>query len=501
MIQDTEPQLSQTSLAPPAEISVPSTPVRRTTFSASPDLRSMAGNPVEQSDSASFFSPPPVSSSDMTPPPSSQIHGAPVRPPRSSSNMLPASPPDAIDRTLCAAYGASENLPSAEDIETANESQLRKMARDLLSVAQESRMSALHFKLQNSLLSFASNEAVKRAEVEHQLARREVEILQSSEYRNRQCATGPKIPQPSPNPQLEAALRRNHELERINATLERRLRRAKKLIEEEKDKFELLVEENNLLKKRIRDNREHFSRMFDQGSLSCSPRTEFQTPQRKPATRYPDSARSHMSRGGSHDPFAALLAADQVLSGEPASVTSTPARNRVQKQQHVRGTHSLSSLPVTPSYSRQTPNETQYITPGSRQNDEGHLGFSESISQEQHVEQGRHDRDSTISASDADEAVTDEDIPASQASSLATNMLRRSPGTSQDEVSLPGSIGKSSTLLQSKLFGQIKKPGVERPSSYLKRKASFEDHAIAMKKSKGPDNIGLGIESWNAPNA
>lgn len=497
MSQDTELQLSQTSLAPPAEISVPSTPVRRATLSASPDLRSMASNAAAQSDKASFFSPPPVSSSDMTPPPSSQIQAS-IRRPLSSSS--PAFPPDTIDKTLCAAYGASENLPSAEDIESANESQLRTIAKDLLSVAQESRMSALHFKLQNSLLSFATNEAVKRAEVEHHLARREVEILQSSEYRNRQCTSVPKMSQQSPNLQLEAALRRNHELERMNATLERRLRRAKKLIEEEKDRFELLVEENNLLKKRIRDNREHFSRMLDQGSLSCSPRTEFQTPQRKSVARYSDSARPHVSRGGSHDPFAALLAADQVLSGEPAR-PSTPARNRAQKQQHVRGAHSLSSLPVTPSYSRPTPTEAQYITPGSRQHDERHLGLSASESQDQHVEQGRRDRDSTISASDADEAASEEDIPASQASSLATNMLRRYPGSSQDEVPLPGNIGKSSTLLQSKLFGQVRKPGVERPSGYLKRKASFEDNAVSMKKSKGPGSVGLGIESWNAPNA
>ncbi|KAL1999519.1 hypothetical protein VTN02DRAFT_4395 [Thermoascus thermophilus] len=490
MSQDTELQLSQTSLAPPAEISVPSTPVRRATLSASPDLCSMAGNAAAQSDKASFFSPPPVSSSDMTPPPSSQIQAS-IRRPLSSSS--PAFPTDTIDKTLCAAYGASENLPSAEDIESANESQLRTIAKDLLTVAQESRMSALHFKLQNSLLSFASKEAVKRAEVEHQLARREVEILQSSEYRNRQCTSMPNMSQQSPNLQLEAALRRNHELERMNATLERRLRRAKKLIEEEKDRFDMLVEENDLLKKRIRDNREHFSRMLDQGSLSCSPRTEFQTPQRKSVARCPDSARPHVSRGGSHDPFAALLAADQVLSGEPAR-PSTPARNRAQKQQHVRGAHSLSSLPVTPSYSQPTP-ETRYITPGSRQHDERHLGLSASESQDQHVEQGQHDRDSTISASDADEAASEEDIPASQASSLATNMLRRYPGSSLDEVPLPGNIGKSSTLLQSKLFGQVRKPGVERPSGYLKRKASLENNANSMKKSKGPGSVGLGIES------
>src|SRR5436190_21400753 len=93
--------------------------------------------------------------------------------------------------------------------------------------------------------------------------------------------------------------------------------------------------------------------MLDHGTLAPSPRTEFLTPQRKTATRYPDNSRSQVSRIGSQDPFAALLAADQVLSGEAASVPSTP-RNRTQKQHHghARGTHSMSSLPATPSRSR-----------------------------------------------------------------------------------------------------------------------------------------------------
>lgn len=414
--------------------------------------------------------------------------------------VVPASPPsESLEKTLCAAYGASENLPTAEDIETANEQQLRAMAKELLGVAQEARMSALHFKLQNSLLSFASNEAIKRAEVEQQLARREVEILQSSEYRNRHGGSDLKTPllSPNPNPQLDASLKRIEELEQLNANLKKRLEDAEKLleevIEEENGKQESLQEENRLLKKRIRENREHFTLMLDQGSLSSSPRTEFHAPQRKSHSRYPDSARTHSN----HDAFATLLAADRVLNGEAANVSPPSARARLPRQSHggghVRGSHSLSSLPATLQRSRDVP-EVQYTTPGSRSQER--MVPSTPEREQPYAERDRHDRDSTISASDGEEAVTDEDVPASKASSLATNMLRRFPESSQEASSPARNTGKSNNLVQTKLFGQVKKTGVERPGS-MKRKGVFEDdEGSVAKKSRDSDRVCLGINTW-----
>lgn len=419
----------------------------------------------------------------------------PVRRGHSNSNPLLASPPATINQTinqsLCAAYGASENLPSVQDLNDADEDQLREMAKDLLSVAQESRMTAAHLKLQHSLLSITSGEAVKRAEVEHKLARREVEILQSEEYRNRHGQAALNTPQPSPNNQLEATLKHNKDLENANATLERRLHNAKKLIEDERDRFELLTEENCLLKKRIRDNRHHFTRMLDNGSLASSPHAEFQTPRHKLSTRYPEISRSHVSKVNDQDPFAALLAADQVLNGEAASVPSTPTRSRAPKQKqhqgHTRGTHSLSSLPATPPRAAHATNDNRFMTPIGKRHIHSQLTYSPPASQtipEEDVDHDRHDRDSTISASDVEEAVTDDDLPASQASSLATSMLRRFPGTSQQEVSVPANIGKSSTLLQSKIFGQVKKSGMDRSIEHLKRKVIYGHEAGSAKKMR-----------------
>lgn len=484
----------RTSLEAPAEIAIPTTPIlSHATMSSSPDPHPMQadGPAAPNRTAAAFVSPPPPSSSDMTPPPSSQtpiVAATPVRHTRAASSPAFASPPASVDQTLCNVYGASENLPSTTDIDNADVENVRKLAKELLVVAQEYRMSAAHIKLQNRLLSLTSSEAVKRAEVEQRLARREVEILQSEEYRNRQAATV-KSGQSTDSSQLDQARDRIRELEQQNATLDRRLRRAKRLIEEDKDKTELLIEENIRLKKRIRENREHFTLMLDHGAISHSPHTEFVSPQRRPRDQAPESARSKFNRVESQDPFAALLAADQVLSREPGSVPSTPAKNRDHRNyyNHTRGTHSLSSLPITPRQRLENTDELPFLTPAHHNDAPHNIELSSGLD--------RRDRDSTISASDVEEALTDEDVPASQASSLATSMLRRHPPSFQETSSLSTNVGKSSTLLQTKLFGQVRKSGVQRSNEGdLKRKPSVDEYqGAAMKKIKAREPFGACI--------
>ncbi|RAL13645.1 uncharacterized protein BO97DRAFT_34708 [Aspergillus homomorphus CBS 101889] len=480
MSQEIERPLSQGSLAPPVEISGPATPIKRASLSASPELSVKAGSQASNSSQSKFLSPASLSSSDMTPPPSSQIPGAPLRESRSRSSSYLASPPN-IEKTLCVAYGASENLPTADEIDNADEFKLRMIAKDLLGVAQEARMSALHFKLQNSLLSFTSNEAIKRAEVEHQLARREVEILQSSEYRSRHYQHEIKPMQPMSNVELELSLKRNQELERANATLDRRLRRAKKLIEQERDTSELLREENRMLKERIRDNRKHFSRMIEHGPMSPSPHNEAQTPHRRAIPHFAENGSHQLNENESHNPFEALLAADRVLNRESPAVTSTPYRQRHHRERanrHMRGAHSLSSLPMTPSQPRLAHGESRVYTPGADSLDD------------------RRDRDSTISASDIEEAETEEEVPTSETRTVPGSVHRRSHFNNQHESRGVASAAKSSTLLQTKLFGQVRKPGVDRPlSCSLKRKASFD--GVTPKKSKAEERVGLGIGTWN----
>ena len=486
--QVTEPQHSQASLAPPVEFNIPTDSARRASLSASPELNAKS---TSQSEKSKLLSPPPLSSSDMTPPPSTQVPGAPLRRSRSRSrsNSLAGPPPD-LEKTLRAAYGASENLPTGEEIDKAGEQQLRSIAKDLLAVAQESRMSSLHFKLQNSLLSFSSNEAVKRAEVEQQLARREVEILQSSEYRSRQGPAEIKPLQPISNAELELALRRNQELERSHDALDRRLRRAKRLIEQEKVKSDFLNEENKRLKDRIFENRQHLSLMIENGSMAFSPHAEHQTPRRAAVARHfsgDNHGSQHVGRE-ENDGFATLLAAGRVLSNrDSASGASTP-----DQQQHHHVSSQYSNGDVYGSSYPRTPARSQAVDQQSRQYYNTPMGHGR--------EEQRFDRDSTISASDAEEAETEgeEQFPNSQASALATSMLRHNRGSSRRQNQGTTSAPKSSTLLQTKLFGQVKKPGAEQQQpSGLKRKASLGEKNMSSKKSRAPANVGLGIDTYN----
>jgi hypothetical protein len=328
---------------------------------------------------------------------------------------------------LCDAYGASENLPSTEDIDNANEAQLRTIAKELLAVAQEARMNALHFKLQNSLASFASNKAIERAEVEQKLAKREVEILQSDEYRNRSRPADPLTPRPSQSVSTDeylAALQRSQELEGANTLLDRRLRNAKRAIDDATTRSVELGEQNEMLKRRIEDNRRHFSQIYNYGCLSPGMQSEMQT----------------ICRGEAPDGLAALLFADKFT-------------NRLHEPHNSYG--APSSVPMTPQQARSARQGGHYMTPAQGSQ-----------------EQQQYDSDSTVSLSAAES---------------------EEEGMTTRHSHMRSTAPKTSTLLQTKLFGQVKKPGVERGQS-TKRKATSSQTGSA-KRSRTNGGVGLGIET------
>ena len=347
------------------------------------------------------------------------------------------------------------------------------MVQDLVNQVNEAHMSAAHFKLQHHLLTLESQESAQRAEIEHQMTRREVEFLQASDRRRSFQSSTSRIP-PSPSQsQMDALLKSSKALEAEKNEDKRRLRKAKRIIEIEMGKSEALLEENSMLKQRIQENRKHFN-LYLQSSAN-TPRIDFSTPQRRISRQLPASERSRVDDRG-QDPLAALLAADQVLNGEAASHPSTPTKIRISKSRpgHSRGAYSLSSLQTTP---------------GHLTAEEISMPASSSQVSRKNGEKHRRDRDSTISVSD-DEALTDDELPQSQASSLAASMLRRIPG-SQESSAHSAKAEKSSKALQTKLFGQVKKSGVESK----KRRASFGESEKA-KKAKLGEGVGLGIGSW-----
>ena len=453
-------------------------------------------------------------SSSITPPPSTQAPDPrlAVETRRTATpSVIPSSPPptavNGIKRDV--SNGTAIPRPNLEQLNNATEAELREMVKAMVTeneklelMASEGRMSAAHYKLQYNMLAIETEETTKRMEVEHDMTRREVEVLQ---YANQGRDTTP-AGQDYVN-RLKAYCQST---EQENIALSKRLKKAKKMIEMKDDELQLAKEEKQRLLQRIRENRDHMNVLRSPGGIFhiATPKASNQsypaTPQQYRGTpkHTPMTGRS-MRREHSQEPFAALLLADRVLSQENNSAPSTPIVNRrsdprTPVNRHNRGVQSLSSLPTTPGSARPTTANSTLLpsvqfTPraGSRQ-----------TPVQQSRERRRKSRDSTISASDAEEIARaaisyreeSEEIQESQASQSAAEMLRIDPresfevATSRTTTPIPSA--EKNALHQSKIFGSVSKPAAE------KRKRVDEDYGddYAAKKARaGVEGVGLGI--------
>jgi acetyl-CoA acyltransferase 1 len=408
--------------------------------------------------------------------------------------------------------------PSPHEIAGASAAELREMLQAALvdntrldADFREARMSAAHYKLQHNLLSIETEEAAKRMEVEHDMTRREVEVLQMAEQ-SRQVRGEYGSPVHLASTRYIAELNAYCEaIDNENSLLHRRLQQAKKIMEEKEDYIVAVMEENRSFVKRIKENREHLNRLKSPGGLyaTATPRPSTGTFPVTPQRQYHDTPKAtprtlHQDHGDSQDSFAALLLADRVLNQENNSAPSTPTvsvrpshRSQIR---HSRNVQSLSSLPSTPQRSRPMTNngnllpsvqfapqsEPRYRTQQDR--------FAAQSERER--ERSRRDRDSTISASDAEEMANyqseDEEIDESQASQTASAMLRRDPRESFEVAGSPNSnkVSEKSGLLQSKLFGTVTKSGAE------KRKRVDGEEFSGMKIRVSEEGVGLGIGAW-----
>lgn len=466
--------------------------------------------------SAKANSPAPPTSS-MTPPPSSQVHSIrrpalsvahrDVTPTPSALSSPPLTAVNGIKRDIPA--GATTSGPTPEQLARATNAELREMLEATTAQKQvleaklaEARMSAAHYKLQHNLLTIETEEAAKRMEVEHEMTRREVDVLQHA------CQG-----RDSPNQDFIAKLKAYcYAVEEDNIALNRRLENAKKIIEIKDDELASARDKEERLLTRIRENREHLNYLRSPGgifhvatpkpsnsSYPATPQQYRSTPKHTPMTgRSVRQGRDH-----SQEPFAALLLADRVLSQENNSAPSTPIISRRTDprtpNKHSRGVQSLSSLPATPRSGRpDTANSTLLPSIQFTPQAEFHLAST----QHSH-ERRRKSRDSTISASDNEELARaalssfreeSEEIPESQASQNATEMLRIDPRESFEvaasRTNTPTPTAEKSNLLQSKIFGSITKGATE------KRKRG-DDEVVAEYSTKklrvGPEGIGLGI--------
>lgn len=450
----------------------------------------------------------------MTPPPSSQLHARSGHGhyfPKQDVSL--ASPPPTLrnDPPISAGMLFGE-VPTMDAVETMTEEELRRLISELLPALGEARVTAAHSKLQHSLLTIETEESIKRAEVEHEAMKREVQVLQESSPAIHQGFSPITSPQASTHKNLQFALSHCRDLQHENILLKKRLKSSKKLIAVLDGENSELRTQLQFLRQRIKDNRDHINDLQESGAMSLNgtPKQDFSTPLIRDTPRTPATSRIARDVGSnqtvrSRNAFDALLQAAN-LDDEPLSVPHTPSQQRLRKvHSHMRGAHSLSSLPVTPER-RPLTAEASRATPSERFPSHG---ISLSAGPKLHYEELlQKDRESTISASDHEsdgEAV--DDIGGSQASQMASNMLRRT-FEAQNHSASPSSRQSSQglRLAQSRISGQIQKPrGAAQPNP-LKRKAmddDFEDLARGPVKTKtshrSPERIGLGLGSLASP--
>ncbi|ETS78298.1 hypothetical protein PFICI_10360 [Pestalotiopsis fici W106-1] len=494
--------------------------------------------------------------SSLTPPPSSQPpqpNGAAGQPlgytslQRSSMFSPPATTTAPLRRDSHAAP-ADHAAPTGEQIDDASADDLRQMLRASLSDNARLKMEIAHHKLQYNLLSMQADEAAKRAAVEHEMTKREVEVLRVAESarqaRRDQEAAVESI-------QLKyIQLKASYEAACDDIdSLRKREKRFKKVLQQKEDEIISLTDDRELLLQRIRENREHFNILRSPGGVlhgSVMPRLPPIVSPQQHRTTPRQTPRSHRREEDENQRgFQVLL---QALNHDNNSAPSTPTSShhptpRTQPK-HTRGAQSMSSLPTTPMAKPRGQHSTLLpsIDLVPRTEPVPRFGPIHHIPEPRSV-QRRKSRESTISADDNEElaraalsmaavnrsmmsASSDrsvsrahrrpeggEEVYQSQASQAASEMLRRDPRESFDEVASSGNSrdatpapAERSMKLQTRLFAPITKPGLGaekrkytgHQSAYTDGKhESFTSPAKKLRvepRSADARRVGLGIQ-------
>ncbi|KAH8154331.1 uncharacterized protein LAJ45_02099 [Morchella importuna] len=229
------------------------------------------------------------------------------------------------------------------------------------------RTNSAHYLLQHKILEMETTEAAARHQVESEITRREVEVL--------------RLDQSSFSTTQQLALAEENE------AYKRRLRKAKRSIKNYRDELGDFKDENERLKKRIRDNRQH------QLDASRSPDARHVTAggveRSAPARRVGGAG----GRGTAEDDGleALRLLASQVLSQEIDEDTCYVDAGRV----------------TTPQPKLKKPTTSDSTHNSIRRTLMSPVAFTSSSASRS--KKRRHSRDSTISASDIDASLDNDD--------------------------------------------------------------------------------------------
>ncbi|KAF8451258.1 hypothetical protein BGX38DRAFT_496151 [Terfezia claveryi] len=135
----------------------------------------------------------------------------------------------------------------------------------LSSSLSEARAQAAHFTFQHQLLTIETKEAMQRHQVEHEIAQREVEVLRGVGTGNAGAGAGAG---PGAGGSIEQQ-RYAWALEEELAGYKRKMRRTKALLREAREEVEQMRGENEMLKRRIAQNRARRMRDFE-FEVGCS---------------------------------------------------------------------------------------------------------------------------------------------------------------------------------------------------------------------------------------
>jgi hypothetical protein len=392
-----------------------------------------------------------------------------------------------------------------DQVNNASAEELRSMVNSLSNALRDMRLSAAHYKLQYNMAVMESQESASRMAVELAMAQRELDVLQQAEEKRRSTVVTPEQSYQESANAANAILmsemnRQNQLLQSENEELRDLFDQQKRLTEHREGELASLMEENDRLKTRIRKNRDHIAPLLEQIEHS-SPRSNFGTPHqptpRNRISRVPPPL-SQASR--SQNNFEALLLADKMLSQEVATAPSTPIRAHAPRSRfgHQRGAQSMSSLPQTPNRRAAYPRAEVPRTPPVHIPTTIPQSAPPAHYQQKPSHARRQSSNSTITASsvDEEEAFTDreeDEVPESQASQMARSLLQRAP-PAKGLMSAPSS--QSANLVQSKIFGQVKKGHGLTRSGELKRgrmPSTTEPHTSPPKRGRIDQGVGLGI--------
>lgn len=446
--------------------------------------------------------------SSLTPPPSSQIGAASNRRTMAfsqSQQTAPVSPPATIlntlrDRDISSTY----TTPSSDQVRDASADQLRAMLQTCIAENQKLKMETAHHKLQFRLLSLQADEESKRAAVEHDMVRRQVDILSVADP-----SRHPKREFGSPSDTMmtkyfevktsyEAAVKEIH-------TLNRRVRVAIRVIQQKEEETANLSEEREMLLNRIRENREHFQ-------MLCSPGGIFHGALTPRQSSHSQSRQATGTHGGENDQGLEMILQAISQDGHNNSAPSTPAQvprsNPHQSRRHSRNAQSMSSLPTTPinrprgEHSVLLPSAN--LVPQTEPRTMYTQQYFEPVTPDRRHR--RKSRESTISADESEEAAArrapgtlrtdvsthsrrsdnanEPPVYDSQASQAATDLLRRHPGQSFDVASSGDSRDGSPIRLPAKPVAAKARSRLPDSSRSEKRRLSGSDAETAAKSRR-----------------